>query len=283
MSDRERLRDMIRAELDKHRPRENARASLELLAETSILIESGLDTESACSENEVWSEDAVRRAVDELSRKHPLLFREVIEAPNKLPAAAPDGPLLETPAASADKSAAPPAIQPKRPRPRGRYLYAALLALSAFVGFWAGSNPKLGSDGTSVAERSRGPSEPRQPKETSVPSGQPVVKQPPGKLRGIPELIDTATMRLEGEVVRLFGVEWVRGGQAEELASYLRGREVECELASAPDRYRCHVGGNDLSRAVLFNGGGRATGDASPELVEAENNAKAARRGVWQR
>ena len=103
------------------------------------------------------------------------------------------------------------------------------------------------------------------------------------KLRGIPEVIDTATMRLEGKVVRLFGVEWVRGGQAEELAGYLRGREVECELASTPDRYRCQVGGHDLSRAVLFNGGGRATGDAPPELVEAENNAKAARRGVWQR
>ena len=178
--------------------------------------------------------------------------------------------------------ATPPAIQPKRPRPRGRYVYAALLALSAFIGFWAGSNPRLGSDDT-VAERTRRPSEARPQKETSVPSGQPAVKQPPGKLRGIPELIDTATMRLEGNVVRLFGVEWVRGGQAEELASYLRGREIECELASAPDRYRCQVGGHDLSRAVLFNGGGRTTGDASPELVEAENNAKAARRGVWQR
>ena len=102
-------------------------------------------------------------------------------------------------------------------------------------------------------------------------------------LKGVPEVIDTATIRVEGRVVRLFGVEWAHGGQAEDLVGYLGGREVECELASAPDRYRCQVAGHDLSRAVLFNGGGRATGDASPELVEAENNAKAARRGVWQR
>ena len=101
-------------------------------------------------------------------------------------------------------------------------------------------------------------------------------------LKGVPEVIDTATIRVEGRVVRLFGVEWAEGGQAEDLVGYLGGRDVECELASAPDRYRCQVGGHDLSRAVLFNGGGRATADASPELVAVENHAKAAGRGVWQ-
>jgi endonuclease YncB( thermonuclease family) len=362
MSDRERLRDLIRAELAKHRPRESARASLELLAESSIMIESGCDTERASGGNEVWSEDAVRRAIDELRRKHPLLFREVKEesheALDKSPAAAPDHSLLDPPAAPAKpqrdwlfleqgiferqahdgleplapaaaapssplwtsygnrpkelmsalgrwvrvsrnspdggKSAARPAIQPKRPRPPGRYVYAALAAiftLFVWVGFWAALKPKLGSGYTSVAERTRTPSEAREQKETSALSGQPANgdrtwpagSQPQGKLKGTPEVIDTATIRLEGKVVRLFGVEWVRGSQAEELAGYLRGREVECELASTPDRYRCQVGGHDLSRAVLFNGGGRATGGAPPELVEAENNAKAARRGVWQR
>jgi len=154
-----------------------------------------------------------------------------------------------------------------------------MLALLGVAWVW----PKLGPGETTGGDPAR------EAKETSSRSEQPANGNRTAadtsrmKLRGIPEVIDTATMRLEGKVVRLFGVEWVRGSQAEELAGYLRGREVECELASTPDRYRCQVGGHDLSRAVLFNGGGRATGDAPPELVEAENNAKAARRGFWQR
>ena len=58
------------------------------------------------------------------------------------------------------KSAARPAIQPKRPRPPGRYVYAALAAIFTLfvcVGLWAALKPKLGSGYTSVAERPRGP------------------------------------------------------------------------------------------------------------------------------
>jgi len=34
---------------------------------------------------------------------------------------------------------------------------------------------------------------------------------------------------------------------------------------------------------VLFNGGGRAAPDASPELKSAEEKARAAGRGLWER
>jgi endonuclease YncB( thermonuclease family) len=320
MSDRERLRDLIRAELAKHRPRENAHASLELLAETAIVIEPAPNSEGAAQAgNESWSEDAVRRAVEELRRSYPQLFREAtderLEAADEVPAAAPDKPRDEAPAASAtpardwlflkprsgtsgrraDAGLGPPiAVRPERPTPPSRYVYAALaviLALSALAWLWPASTAKLGPGETTVAKRNGAPSEAGDANETSSLSGQPanakrtwpVADEPPGLLRGVPEVIDTATIRVEGKVVRLFGVEWARGSQAEDLVGYLRGREVGCELASAPDRYRCQVGGHDLSRAVLFNGGGRATADASPELVAAENHAKAAGRGVWQK
>jgi endonuclease YncB( thermonuclease family) len=364
MSDRERLRDLIRAELAKHRPRENAHASLELLAETAIVIEPAPNSEGAAQAgNESWSEDAVRRAVEELRRSYPQLFREAtderLEAADEVPAAAPDNPRDEAPASSAtpardwlfleprsgtsgrradaglgplasaagalrprsascggrvkklgslfarprtlrdsaaDDGSAPRsiAVRPEGPTPPSRYVYAALafiLALSAFAWLWPASTPKLGPGETTLAKRHGAPSEAGRSNETSSLSGQPangkrtwpVADEPPGTLRGVPEVIDTATIRVEGKVVRLFGVDWARGGQAEDLVGYLRGREVECELASAPDRYRCQIGGHDLSRAVLFNGGGRATADASPELVAAENHAKAAGRGVWQK
>ncbi|MBB3020201.1 endonuclease YncB(thermonuclease family) [Microvirga lupini] len=101
-------------------------------------------------------------------------------------------------------------------------------------------------------------------------------------LRGVPDVIDTATLSLQGEVVRLFGVEWAPGGgKPEDLTRYLNGREVACEPAGSNDVYRCQVGNQDLSRVVLFNGGGRPTDDATPELKAAADKAREAKIGVW--
>ena len=56
---------------------------------------------------------------------------------------------------------------------------------------------------------------------------------------------------------------------------------MACEPAGSNDVYRCQVGGQDLSRVVLFNGGGRPTGDATPELKAAADKAREAKIGVW--
>ncbi|MEE1612330.1 thermonuclease family protein [Microvirga sp. CF3016] len=105
-----------------------------------------------------------------------------------------------------------------------------------------------------------------------------------GSLRGVPDVIDTATLSLNGEVVRLFGVEWAPGGgKPEDLTQYLNGREVSCDQVSSNDVYRCQVGGQDLSRVVLFNGGGRPTDDATPELKAAADKAREAKIGVWSK
>jgi endonuclease YncB( thermonuclease family) len=104
-------------------------------------------------------------------------------------------------------------------------------------------------------------------------------------LRGVPDVIDTATLSLQGEVVRLFGVEWAPGaGKPDDLTQYLSGREVVCEPAGQSDAYRCQVaGGADLSKVVLFNGGGKATADASPDLKDAADKARDAQLGVWSK
>ena len=96
----------------------------------------------------------------------------------------------------------------------------------------------------------------------------------PVTLVGVPEVIDTSTLRIEGNLIRLFGVEWARGGQSEDLVRYLRGRATTCRPTGAGDLYRCDVDGRDLSRVVLYNGGGRATADAPPELVAAEESCQ---------
>jgi hypothetical protein len=100
----------------------------------------------------------------------------------------------------------------------------------------------------------------------------------------VPDVIDTSTLWLDGKIVRLFGVEWVRGaGEPDELNRYLRGREVTCEPASRPDKYRCRVDGQDLSRVVLYNGGGKSTAEATPDLKSAEDHARQAKMGLWSR
>ena len=44
-------------------------------------------------------------------------------------------------------------------------------------------------------------------------------------LVGVPEVIDTSTLRIEGNLIRLFGVEWARSGQSD-LMRYLRGGAI---------------------------------------------------------
>ncbi|MGO4570514.1 thermonuclease family protein [Microvirga sp. 2TAF3] len=105
-----------------------------------------------------------------------------------------------------------------------------------------------------------------------------------GSLRGVPQVIDTATLSLQGRVVRLFGVEWASGaGKPDDLTRYLAGREVACEAVASTNTYRCQVNGQDLSKVVLFNGGGRATAQATDELKAAAEKARQARIGVWNR
>jgi endonuclease YncB( thermonuclease family) len=105
----------------------------------------------------------------------------------------------------------------------------------------------------------------------------------PNAVTGSVQVIDTATLKVGGKVVHLFGVEWVRGGQAEELARYIGGRPVTCQPAPGSETMNCLVDGRDLSEVVLFNGGGRASPEASPELVAAEDHARSERLGVWKR
>lgn len=122
----------------------------------------------------------------------------------------------------------------------------------------------------------------------SVPASPPPAARAPaplpeGALRGTPEVIDTATLSVGGKVAPLFGVQWARGaGEPADLAGYLRGREVVCLPAEGNAKaYRCEVDGQDLSKVVLFNGGGRATPDATPDLLAAEAHARSAKTGLW--
>ncbi|MFB0489150.1 penicillin-binding protein 1A [Methylobacterium sp. OAE515] len=106
---------------------------------------------------------------------------------------------------------------------------------------------------------------------------------PAGEIRGVPEVIDTGTLNLRGRVVRLLGVEGERGHLARQLASYLRRREVVCTGVSDGAKARCRIEGDDLAGLILAAGGARAAEDAPPDLLGAEEQARAERVGLWGR
>jgi endonuclease YncB( thermonuclease family) len=58
-------------------------------------------------------------------------------------------------------------------------------------------------------------------------------------------------------------------------------REVACRPVGTA-AWRCRVDAYDLSEVVVFNGGGKASGDAPPDLRAAEEKARMARRGIWR-
>jgi penicillin-binding protein 1A len=100
-------------------------------------------------------------------------------------------------------------------------------------------------------------------------------------IRGVPNIQNTGLIEVDRRVVRLFGVEGVRGRAVRDFRRYLGRREVVCQPTGSGNDYRCRVGDQDLSRVVLFNGGGRATPDASAELKAAEQQARFERAGIW--
>jgi 1A family penicillin-binding protein len=119
--------------------------------------------------------------------------------------------------------------------------------------------------GTEAVERNDGPSEPAVP------------------ISGVPLVLDTATLVINGTVVRLSGVEGQSGPFAVELLRYIRGREVAC-MPTDPEAgdYRCRLGDRDLGEIVILSGAGRALDNAPREMVAAQTMAQRARRGIWR-
>ncbi len=363
-SARERVREIIRAEVERFHPTDDARYPLELIVESSIRYreaEGGLaiTVVDDAGQPRTHTKDGhstaftIRDLLEEIRRTRPMLFEQAHAAASGAAADRPEphrrdwldlgateeAAHAESPKAATATSARPghlrrlrrgkmrlhlwtraarrrwvePAIRtgaaklqaarvdlPKNLEPlpdlfgrdrapsAGRGLAVGAAALAALIGI--GAFFVVGRDrptetmnaGSQVVEpTSTGTVSAAQgPSETAA-----VAPSTGGRvLRGVPDVIDTATLSLDGEVVRLFGVEWAPGGgKPDDLTQYLRGREITCEQVKTGESYRCQVDGQDLSRVVLFNGGGKTTAEATPELKVTEEKARAAQTGVWAR
>lgn len=140
------------------------------------------------------------------------------------------------------------------------------------------------------AQLAKGRKRPSAARGEAAPAAQPVPPPPApvqpapeasAETRGVPEVIDTGTLSFRGRTIRLAGVEGEGGALARQLARYLRRREVVCALGG--DGMRCRIEGDDLAALILAAGGARATENAPPDLLAAEEQARAERVGLWGR
>jgi membrane peptidoglycan carboxypeptidase len=112
---------------------------------------------------------------------------------------------------------------------------------------------------------------------------QPATAQAPTVLRGVPRVVDTATLVFHDGIAHLQGVAGEKGELAHELEHYIRGREVVCRTTQpGTAQYRCDLDNIDLAEAVVLNGAGRVAANGSGRLLGAEQKAQAAGRGVWR-
>ncbi|MBB3905260.1 PBP1A family penicillin-binding protein [Methylobacterium brachythecii] len=116
-----------------------------------------------------------------------------------------------------------------------------------------------------------------------APAGEISTSPVSSDLRGVPEVIDTGTLAIRGRTVKLAGIVGERGALAQQLARYLRRREVACAPEGASGAMRCRLDGDDLASLILTAGGAKATEDAPQDLLEAEDQARSERAGLWGR
>jgi penicillin-binding protein 1A len=165
---------------------------------------------------------------------------------------------------------------------------AQALAARAKAGRSEAAKPETVKSETAKPEAGRqGPATSPLPQTASIaePEADPRVRELAGRavLRGSPAVVDTGTLDFDGRTVRLVGVDGLSGRNARELGRYLRRRDVACAPAGEGGAYRCSLDGQDLSELILFNGGGRASADATPNLLAAEEQARSNRIGIWRR
>ena len=125
------------------------------------------------------------------------------------------------------------------------------------------------------------------------------------EITGTPEIIDGDTLELEGQTIRLYGIDAPELGQTctikgraydcgkiarTALLDLTAGVAVTCRVlaaepdadASEPKPGRCFAQGYDLSEGMAYTGWALAARQVSERYVVFEARAQAAGRGLWK-
>ncbi len=106
----------------------------------------------------------------------------------------------------------------------------------------------------------------------------------PQAVSGPADVIDTATLVVDGQTVPLTGLIGRKGDLADKMQGMIKakGPEVSCTLQQG-GTYVCTLpSGEDVGRYALFNGAAEVTNDASADYHEQADAGRAAHRGIWK-
>jgi endonuclease YncB( thermonuclease family) len=124
-----------------------------------------------------------------------------------------------------------------------------------------------------------------EPEAATAPEPMPL---PPPEAQPMPlsgtveQVIDTATLQIQGETIELAGVKGLGSPYSDQLAKFIeeQGSQIRCEPLD--ERYVCFVKNVDLGLAALTNGAARPAADATPQYKQAADEARRNRRGIFQ-
>ena len=122
------------------------------------------------------------------------------------------------------------------------------------------------------------------PETATAPEPMPLPPEPqPVALTGtVDQVIDTGTLKIQGETIELAGIKGLGSPYRDQLAKFIQeqGSQIRCEPIS--ERYVCFVSNVDLGLAALTNGAARPAADATPQYRQAADEARRNRRGIFQ-
>jgi len=122
------------------------------------------------------------------------------------------------------------------------------------------------------------------PEAATAPEPMPLPQEPQqAVLTGrVDQVIDTGTLKIQGETVELAGIKGLGSPYRDQLAKFIeeQGSQIRCEPIS--ERYVCFVSNVDLGLAALTNGAARPAADATPQYRQAADEARRNRRGIFQ-
>ena len=122
------------------------------------------------------------------------------------------------------------------------------------------------------------------PEVATAPESMPLPPEPQQTvLTGtVDQVIDTGTLKIQGETIELAGIKGLGSPYRDQLAKFIeeQGSRIRCEPIS--ERYVCFVSNVDLGLAALTNGAARLAADATPQYRQAADEARRNRRGIFQ-
>ncbi|MGB6347971.1 MAG: hypothetical protein WBF40_11545 [Methyloceanibacter sp.] len=184
-------------------------------------------------------------------------------------------------ATAAGEAAAPPAQETTASLPQGAPKPEAKLAALA-------PEPRA-AETTTVVAREPAPAleepEPAYEEPDNVVAPEPMPLPPPPSLElsgTVERVIDTGTLKIEGETVVLAGIKGLGSPYRDQLAKFIEEQGSQIRCVAAGERHICFVGSVDLALAALTNGAARLATDATPQYREASDEARRNRRGIFQ-